>query len=615
MSTEKRKDRFIMQAGILATAGLISRVIGILYRSPLTGIIGDEGNGYYSAAYNIYTIILLISSYSIPSAISKVIAGKLAVKDYRNAQRVFQCALIYVIVVGAVSSSLAFVFADHLVQEGSAPVLRVLAPVIFLSGLLGVFRGYFQAHGTMVPTSISQIVEQMLHAVVSIGAAYFFVNLMEMESDTTRAIYGAAGSAIGIGAGVVIALLFMSGIYMLNCKGVRKRIRRDKAHQPESYKSIFLVIIGMVTPILLSTCIYNSCTPLNQTIYAKILSQVKGFSGAEIAKMYGIFAGKAVVIANIPIALASAMASAIMPSISSSHALGEMNAVRDKVAQGIRTTMMIAIPCAVGLAVLAKPVTQVLFPQRESLDQASALLAVLSVSVIFYGLSTLTNAVLQAVGKVNRPVVNAAVALLIQTVAFVAMLLYTDWNQYALVLSMVLYSFLTCVLNNISMRHVLKYRQEVMKTFVKPMMAALLMGLAAYGSYYGIYALLPVNVAALAVALPVSGIVYFAAAMALGAVDEADLMRLPKGYLLVAFGKKCYLLRDPEFEKPDMRRTTASEDGMEKRKTVRRKADGKDGIEKRSAWKSAGANDDGERKVMRKKKIRKKVVKKRKKPE
>ena len=88
MSTEKRKDRFIMQAGILATAGLISRVIGILYRSPLTGIIGDEGNGYYSAAYNIYTIILLISSYSIPSAISKVIAGKLAVKDYRNAQRV-----------------------------------------------------------------------------------------------------------------------------------------------------------------------------------------------------------------------------------------------------------------------------------------------------------------------------------------------------------------------------------------------------------------------------------------------------------------------------------------------------------------------------------------------
>lgn len=588
MSTEKRKDRFIMQAGILASAGLISRVIGILYRSPLTGIIGDEGNGYYSAAYNIYTIILLISSYSIPSAISKVIAGKLAVKDYRNAHRVFHCALIYVIVVGALSSSLTFLLADHLVQEGSVPVLRVLSPVIFLSGLLGVFRGYFQAHGTMVPTSVSQIVEQLLHAAVSIGAAYFFVNLMEMESDTVRAVYGAAGSAVGIGAGVVIALLFMAGIYMLNRKGVKKRIRRDKAHQPESYKSIFMVIIGMVTPILLSTCIYNSCTPLNQTIYARILSQVKGFSGADIAKMYGIFAGKAVVIANIPIALASAMASAIMPSISSSHALGEMDAVRSKVAQGIRTTMMIAIPCAVGLAVLAKPVTQVLFPQRESLDQASALLAVLSVSVIFYGLSTLTNAVLQAVGKVNRPVVNAAAALIIQTAAFVVMLLYTDWNQYALALSMVLYSFLTCVFNNISMRHVLKYRQEVMKTFVKPLMAALLMGLAAYGSYYGVYALLPVNVVALAVAIPVSGIVYFGAAMALGAVDEADLMRLPKGHLLVLFGKKCYLLRDPEFEKPGSRKAAGTEDSVEKR-TVR---------------KAAGTEDGGEKKAVRKKKVR-----------
>ena len=230
MATKKKKDAFIMQAGILAAAGILCRIIGILYRSPLTGIIGDEGNGYYSAAYNFYTIILLVSSYSIPSAISKVIAGKLALKEHRNAWRVFKCALLYVIVVGGAASLFTFFCAGFLVSENAASVLRIFAPTIFLSGLLGVLRGYFQAHGTMMQTSFSQIVEQILNAAVSIGAAYWFVSLAERESDTTRAVYGAAGSAMGTGAGVLVALLFMCGVYLLNRGMIARRIRKDTGH-------------------------------------------------------------------------------------------------------------------------------------------------------------------------------------------------------------------------------------------------------------------------------------------------------------------------------------------------------------------------------------------------
>ena len=104
-----KKDGFIMQAGILAAASIICRMIGLLYRGPLTGIIGDEGNGYYSTAYNIYTIVLLVSSYSIPSAIAKVLAQRLALKEYRNAQRIFKCALVYVMVVGGAASLILFI--------------------------------------------------------------------------------------------------------------------------------------------------------------------------------------------------------------------------------------------------------------------------------------------------------------------------------------------------------------------------------------------------------------------------------------------------------------------------------------------------------------------------
>ena len=214
-----------MQAGILAAAGIICKVIGILYRSPLAAVIGDEGNGYYSSAYEIYTIILLVSSYSIPSAISKVIAQRLALREYRNAQKIFRCAIGYVVVVGGLASLFTFFGAGILVGGNSVPVLRIFAPTIFFSGLLGVLRGYFQAHGTMVPTSFSQIVEQILNAVVSILAAFLLIKAVAGKDTTTQAVFGASGSAIGTGAGVLIALLFMFGIFLLNREYINQKTK------------------------------------------------------------------------------------------------------------------------------------------------------------------------------------------------------------------------------------------------------------------------------------------------------------------------------------------------------------------------------------------------------
>ena len=172
-----RKNSFIVQAGILAAAGIISRLIGLLYRGPLHGVIGDLGLGYYQSAHNYYTIILLISSYSIPSAISKVIAQKLALREYRNAHRIFKCALGYVLAVGGAASLILFFGAGMLnrtevLSVEAASVLRAFAPTIFAYGILGVLRGYFQAHGSMVQTSVSQILEQIVNAVVSVGAAF-----------------------------------------------------------------------------------------------------------------------------------------------------------------------------------------------------------------------------------------------------------------------------------------------------------------------------------------------------------------------------------------------------------------------------------------------------------
>ena len=183
MSKTGKKDGFILQAGILAAAGIICRIIGLLYRSPLTAIIGDRGNGYYSSAFNIYTIILLVSSYSIPSAISKVIAQKLSDKEYRNAHRVFICALWYVLAVGGAAGLFLFFGANLLLEGPAATVLKVFAPTIFLYGILGVLRGYFQAHRTMAQTSVSQILEQIMNALISIGAALWLIMALLGSAD------------------------------------------------------------------------------------------------------------------------------------------------------------------------------------------------------------------------------------------------------------------------------------------------------------------------------------------------------------------------------------------------------------------------------------------------
>ena len=542
MAQNNKSGNFVRQAGILAMAGIIVRIIGILYRSPLTGIIGDEGNGYYSSAYNIYTIILLISSYSIPSAISKVIAQRLALREYRNAHRIFHCAILYVVIVGGIASLFTFFGAGLLVEENCKAVLRVFAPTIFLSGLLGVLRGYFQAHRTMVQTSVSQILEQILNAAVSLLAAHLLVQMVSLQSATTQAIYGAIGSALGTGSGVLIALLFMWGIYGLNRKMILGRVQRDKKKNVLSYRQIFGIIFAMVTPFILSTFIYNFSISLNQTIYTKVMKYIMHLSEAEIAVNYGVFAGKAVVISNIPIAIASSMSAAMIPSISASFAKGDKERTHRQIHIAVQTTMLISIPCAFGMLALAKPVTELLFPQKESLALAAALLRAISVSVIFYALSTLTNAVLQGIGKVNAPVINAAAALVIQTVVLVVLLTYTDLSLYALAVAMVVYSFLMCVLNNVAVRKALGYRQEIKKTFLKPALSAMVMGVVAHYVYIIVYWFVPVNLIALLPSIFAAVVIYFTLVIKTGALSEEELKNIPKGGMIVRMAKKIHLL-------------------------------------------------------------------------
>ena len=566
MPNKKRNESFILQAGILASAGIVVRIIGLLYNTPLVAIIGDEGFGYYNSAYYAYSIILLISSYSIPSAVSKVIAQRLAVKEYRNAHRIFHCAFIYVLVVGGIASLFVFFGAGLLVEMDNAILpLRLLAPTIFFSGILGVLRGYFQAHRTMVQTSFSQIIEQLINAGMSVGMAYVMVQLVADQDASTRASYGAAGGTIGTGAGVLAGLLFMTGVYALNKKTIKRRIERDTGHTDESYRDIFKMILLVVTPFIISTGIYNINSFLDNTIYQQIMMNVKGMEEAVVATNLSAIA-KGTKISNIPIAMASAMATALIPGISSDFAKGNPEGVKNKVAKSIKVTMLISIPCAVGIGVLAKPVMKVIFHQPESLQISSILLSCMAVSIIFYALSTLTQAILQSIGRMNMPIINASAAVILHAGVMIAMMLFLDekYSLFYYVFATVLYSFLLCVLNQIAVHRYLQYRQEVDKTFLRPVIASAIMGVIAFGIYQGLYYLCRINIISLAAAVLVSCAVYFILVIRWKAVSEEELCSMPKGQLLIRIAKKTGIMKEKTTKKK--RRRPAKKKRVKKRK-------------------------------------------------
>jgi len=541
-----KNSNFILQAGILAAAGFISRIIGLLYVSPVAAIIGAVGLGYYSSAYTYYTIILLISSYSIPSAISKVIAQKLSLREYKNAHRIFLCSIYYVLGVGLIASLLLFFGAGWFVEESAIPVLRVFAPTIFLYGILGVLRGYFQAHKSMVQTSISQILEQIVNAVVSIAAAYGFVCLAAKQAgaENTKAIYGAMGSAVGTGAGVLFALLFMAAIYALNRNYFRKRISKDRTEKLDSYRDISRTIAGVVLPFILSTAAYNLSASLNNKLYTSIMIYSKGVEESLVYNDYGIFNGEAMKISNIPIAFASAMAAAIIPTVSQLVARKEMEDAKVKISQAVKTIMVVSIPSAAGLCVLAKPIIRLLFPSSEAnVDLAAKVLMALAISVVFYALSTLTNSILQGIGRVNAPILNAVIALILQTIVLVPLLIFTNMGIYALVIATTVYSGAMCVLNQISVRKALGYRQEIVKTMVIPGVASVFMGAFAWAVYEGVYLLSSSNIISLIPAIALAVAVYFALLILFRGMTESELRAIPKGYLLVKAAKKCKLMK------------------------------------------------------------------------
>ena len=328
---EKKKsgNNFLVQGTILAAASIIAKIIGLIYRIPLLNTLGNEGISYYSTSNEIYAIILMISCFNLPLAISKLVSERVHRGEYRNAHRVFLCAVRFALLSGGSLALLTYVFAGVITKylmsyELAKYSLRVLAPAIFISAIIGTFRGYFQGYSTMVPTAVSQVIEQIANAVITLVCAGIMFSygetLAEAEGNASLGpAWGAAGGTFGTVASITIALLFMMLVYTAQKKTLMRNIRRDHSGVQESTVMIYRQLVLTILPVILSTVVYNISNVVDQGIFFKVLKG-QGYTDAQYGTIWGIYSGQFRVLMNVPLALASCLAPSIVPSLTAAMA-------------------------------------------------------------------------------------------------------------------------------------------------------------------------------------------------------------------------------------------------------------------------------------------------------
>ena len=545
-SSKTKASNFLKQGSILAAASILVRIIGLIYRIPMANIIGDEGNGIYSAAFEIYNILLIISSYGMPMAVSKMVSAKCAQKCYKDAYQIFRCSMVFSIITGGAAALFVYFGADMLEKQffskyhGIAIPLRVLAPTIFIVAVMGVFRGLYQGRKTMMPTAFSQILEQIVNAFVSVAAAYM---LMRSHSASSKiSAWGAAGGTLGTCLGALSAFFILFFIYLLYRPIMKKQERRDRVSTEESLGMTYKLIFYTVVPIILSQTVYQLSGIVDVTIFNAVMGS-KGYADSVVSSLLGIYSTKYRILVSVPIAISTAIASSMVPGLVTSFMQNDRKEVKRKVSISIKFNMLIAFPSAMGLAVLATPIIRLLFPGSDY-EIGATMLMTGSSCVIFYALSTVTSGVLQSIDRMNVPVINSLISLVIHIVLVFALLQFTNLGAYALVIGNVTYPLFVCILNANSVRKYLGFRQEITKTFCIPLLASFVMGIAAYVVYELFFLLTSRIYIALFPAIAAAVFVYFVLVLKLGGLRRTELYEFPMGRRMEVLADKLHLLND-----------------------------------------------------------------------
>ena len=521
MSDAQKKQNFLQGTALLAMATAIVKVIGAFYKIPLNAIIGEQGFGYFNTAYEIYNVLLMISTAGLPVAMSRMISQASALKRYNQVRRIYHTARGIFLGLGITGTLLMTLFCRQLAAFQNQPdawaAIGFLGPCVLLICIMSTFRGFFQGQSNMLPTSISQVIEAVVKLIVGIAAAWILLK-------STGSVALAAGGAI---LGVTASCL-VSSVYLFGC--FRKIYPHLEATRdtPRSFSETARGLMVIAIPITLGSAGLQLLTMLETKIYMGRLLEFYTQNAADT--MRGIY-GMTQTIFNMPCAFITPITISIIPAITSQLTTCKDAEARATEESAIRITGLISMPCAFGLGLLAEPVTALLGGYTgDNLVLATRLMSILGFSIMFNAVVLVTTAIMQAHGHAGRPVINMLLGGLLKLAAVYMLTGNPDIGIVGTPVGTLLCYLAIAILNIASIRHLLEHPPAILKNLLRPFLAAATMGIFVFASFAGLKFLgFDSRLILCGGPIAVGVLVYVLAAVKYKVVTREDCLLLPKG--------------------------------------------------------------------------------------
>lgn len=538
---------FMNNVAVILVSQIIVKIFGMIYRIVITNIdgFGDEGLGFYNVGFQIYTLLLAISSVGIPNAISKMTSERIALNDYRGAHKIFKTALLLFSVIGIITTGILFfgadIFAKNVIHiDGSQYVMRALAPSLFFVCVSSVIRGYFTGMKNMKATSNSQILEQLFKCTLTIVFVYLSVGLAPEIM--------ASWANFATSVATVLSLLYLVYFYYRRKSGIREQINNSDGETISiSTRRLMISILMISIPISLGSII----TAINRVIDTATISRgieiafqtlisAHGSVSAivnptseqmttEIARLSGLLS-KSDILYNMPLAVNFAFATVLVPSVAGALAVKDYKEASSKINYSLLVSILIILPCAIGLITLAEPIYKIIyFNTPEGYD----LLQLVSVSLIFAALAQTMTGSLQGLGKVYVPAISLLFGCIAKIILNVALIRIPSINIYGAAISSIACQFISCAICFAVLTKNCRLSIDAVKYVLKPLAAGALMGIAAI-AVYNLSAMLlgagfVMNLICTIAAIAVAAVVYFIAVFGLHILSEEEIKQLPAG--------------------------------------------------------------------------------------
>lgn len=537
MSSKNRNNLFFSGVVVLTVANLLVKVIGLLYKIPLHNLLGDEGMGYFNSAYRIYTAFYLVSTGGLPIAVSIMVSRARAQGNRKEVKAIFKAAVSLFMVVGAAGTAIMAVgsngFAALMGNEPANICILAIAPTLFFICICSAIRGYFQGYQYMLPTAISEVLESLGKFLLGIIFATYAISKGYHLS--VVAAYALLGLTLGVFIGtayiVFHRLFFKSEEFDAEFNEVSNASSRTTS---QIIKALFVIAI----PISVSSSVMSVADAIDSVVIQRTLQSI-GYTKEVATALFGNYSTLAVSMYNMPTVLIYPISASIVPYVSSALAENDKEKAKSVMTTSLKIASLIAIPSALGLSVLSKPILSLLFSKKESVEMADPLLSVLAIAVFFVGMLSVTNAILQANNYERLPIISMITGALVK-IGSTFVLMRSGLEMYGAPLGTVLCYMTIAVLNFIFIAKKVGLVPDFKEVFLKPFFAALPCALSAMGAYF-LFDGFHEKVATL-IAIAVAVIVYLFAVLLFKAITKEEILMVPKGKKVYSLLNKLKLM-------------------------------------------------------------------------